>query len=171
MIPIFHFDFPPSQISVSFCIWLWSYLVTFFGFKENLVTGHFFAVSSNDSHDQTDNVFTSFKPPLLFSITLMAIAQLVFLLIRFPPWFGHCFPWFILNWLNLICFVRSVIFLWLSLPVSLFTTSFFVLQSCYSDQLLAGRFCVSTSAQGGCCHQYIRLLDLYNFCSVCFVCF
>lgn len=47
--------------------------------------------------------------------------------------------------------------------MSLFTTSFFVLQSCHSDQLLAGRFCVSTSAEGCCYHQHICLLDLTIF--------
>lgn len=99
---------------------------------------------------------------LLLSTTLVAITPLlVFLLIHFPLLFGCCFPWFILNWLGFIYFDLSVIFFfWGWVCLCLFTTSFFVLQSCYSDQLLAGRFCVSTSAEGCCCRQHIRLLIL-----------
>lgn len=92
----------------------------FFYLKENIVTGNYFTVSSNDSHDQTDVVFTSFKLSLLFSITLVAVAPLfAFLLIHFPLLFGYSFPWFILNWLDFIYFDLSVIFfLQLSLPLS-----------------------------------------------------
>lgn len=111
--------------SVDVCLFLdlivWSYLVTFFFYlKENIVTGNYFTVSSNDSHDQTDVVFTSFKLSLLFSITLVAVAPLfAFLLIHFPLLFGYSFPWFILNWLDFIYFDLSVIFfLQLSLPLS-----------------------------------------------------
>lgn len=83
----------------------------FFYLKENTVTGNYFTVSSNDSHDQTDVVFTSFKLSLLFSITLVAVAPLfAFLLIHFPLLFGYSFPWFILNWLDFIYFDLSVIF-------------------------------------------------------------
>lgn len=101
--------------SVDVCLFLdlivWSYLVTFFYLKENIVTGNYFTVSSNDSHDQTDVVFTSFKLSLLFSITLVAVAPLfAFLLIHFPLLFGCSFPWFILNWLDFIYFDLSVIF-------------------------------------------------------------
>lgn len=56
------------------------------------------------------------------------------------------------------------------LPVSLFTTSFFVLQSRYSDQLLASRFCVSTLLQGTAATlTFARLI--FKFLFVCFVLF
>ena len=88
MIPRFHFDFPPSQISrrVSFLyLIVWSYLVTFSYLNKNTVTGNLFTVSRNDSLDQNDDAFTSFEPSFFpNSDALMAITQL-FLLIHFSP--------------------------------------------------------------------------------------
>lgn len=182
--PALRWGFLPSRIArrVSFLyLIVGSCLVAFISLKENRVPGNFFTVSSNDSRDQNDDTSTCIQPSLVFSISdgnrtvvCFSFTSLSTCVLAVAFHGSYLIGWILLIFdFSALYFVFIYLFLlicllclWLSLPVSLFTTSFFVLQSCYSDQLLAGRFCVSTCAEG-CC--WLAWFD--HFCSVGWVWF